>query len=107
MKHCIITEEYAGLNKSGGIGSCARGLAELLVKTGHSVDLLITDLSYPAIGPSDVRHPNGLRFISLSDVSQADKTVASHFDSISKAFSVYRYLKQQDYAVIRRAKLTP
>ncbi|PWB82312.1 MAG: hypothetical protein C3F11_12580 [Methylocystaceae bacterium] len=98
---CVITEEYSGLNKSGGIGSCCRGLAESLVRAGYSVDVLITDLTCASNGA--VLRPlsgRGPRFIFLADFARGDKQVAFPADDIMKAYSVYRYLRNDKYRIL-------
>lgn len=98
---CIITEEYSGLNKSGGIGSCANGLAKLLIKAGCSVDVLITDMgcdSSALHGASAERDDPS--FLFLSEIVVRDKLVAYQGDAISKAYGVYRYLSKQSYSIL-------
>ena len=41
-KICIVTPEFVGLSKNGGIGTAMSGLAELLTKAGHHVTVLYT-----------------------------------------------------------------
>lgn len=100
-RFCIITEEYSELNRSGGIGACARGLAILLISKGYSVDVLITDQSCN----SDILHVkkvvrDGPNFLFLSEIATRDKHVVYHGDAISKAYCVYRFLSEQNYAVV-------
>ena len=40
MRICLVTEEFAGLGVSGGIGAAMRELAVLLAEAGHRVDVL-------------------------------------------------------------------
>jgi glycosyltransferase involved in cell wall biosynthesis len=39
---CIVTSEFVGLWKNGGIGTAMSGLAELLARAGHDVTVLYT-----------------------------------------------------------------
>ncbi|MGB5085453.1 MAG: glycosyltransferase [Methylocystis silviterrae] len=101
IRHCIITEEYSGLNKSGGIGACSNGLANALVSVGYSVDVLVTDLSCSAINTHTSKKRVGFpNFVFLSDIARRDKAVVAPTDAITKSFSVFRFLKDQNYALL-------
>lgn len=101
VRHCIITEEYSGLNTSGGIGVCSNGLANLLIREGYFVDVLITDLSCSAATSLPSKQAGGFpNFTFLSDIAQRDRAVEKPADAITKAYSVYRFLRDKDYIAL-------
>ncbi|MEF3365376.1 glycosyltransferase [Methylocystis sp. 9N] len=101
VRHCIVTEEYSGVNRSGGIGACSNGLAGLLIRQGLTVDVLITDLSCSSQNAINAKKTSVLpNFIFLSDVFRQDRAVDAPVDAISKAFCVYRFLKDKEYEVL-------
>ena len=97
LTHCIVTEELAGLNKSGGIGAASRGLVDQLTRHVHHVDVLITDLNCTA---TNVNHEYVGRILFLADIVQNDEAIVIQNDDVSKAYAVYRFLSTQDYAVV-------
>jgi glycosyltransferase involved in cell wall biosynthesis len=99
---CIVTEEYSGLNQSGGIGTANKGLARLFCHAGYPVDVLITDMSCSAaenaiLEESEYLHPN---FIFLSDLAKEDSGTLYPVSPIAKSFSVFRYLRRQPYVSV-------
>ncbi|MDK4705020.1 glycogen/starch synthase, partial [Rhizobium sp. CNPSo 4062] len=110
-KVSVVTEEISGLNKSGGIGACALGLALHLYALGHEVDILVTDTT---VLPEDKfrfhqAYPN-LTIRLLTEEVASDEEVTDPVDPISKAYCVYRYVKRLDPRVVhvnRRRNGTP
>jgi glycosyltransferase involved in cell wall biosynthesis len=100
-KASVVTEEISGLNKSGGIGACALGLALHLTALGYEVEVLVTDLTVSATDRYKFleSHPD-LKITLLSEEVSKDDEVTSPVDSISKAYCVYRYIKRLDPDVI-------
>jgi glycosyltransferase involved in cell wall biosynthesis len=99
---CIVTEEFAGLNKSGGIGACARGLAAHLSSEGWAVEVLLTDLDFRGgLARRDVFGDfTDLVFTSLYDAVERDAVVHLPVDDISKSYCVFRYLSDNRFDVI-------
>jgi glycosyltransferase involved in cell wall biosynthesis len=98
---CIVTEEFGGINRGGGIGTCSRGLAEHLCALGHEVDILITDFGFSLTeSNSDFAAKGGWRVVSLLDFANQDDGARAPFDAISKSYSVYRLLKKRRYDAV-------
>ena len=96
---CLITEEFAGINKSGGIGACARGLALKLASLGHSVDVLITDLHMSQMIQKD-EAISALNVYRLIDIASVDEAADYPIDATTKSHSVYRFLKTTNYDIL-------
>ena len=96
---CLITEEFAGINKSGGIGACTRGLALHLASLGHIVDVLITDLNMPPQIPKD-EAVSALNIYRLIDIAAVDDAADQPVDETTKSHCVYRFLKKESYDVL-------
>ncbi|MGD9657979.1 MAG: glycosyltransferase, partial [Methylocystis sp.] len=97
MKICFVTEEFAGLNRSGGIGACVAGLARLYAQDGHNVSVLVTDLS------CDLRRyptsKNNISFHYLADAS-FDDVSRTDGGSKEKSYLVFCFLKKHKYDVV-------
>lgn len=91
----VVSEELAGLNKSGGIGACALGLVLHLDSLGHEVHILITDMTTSSDDKLRFNklYPN-LSVTLLSDEVAEDKELNLSGDAISKAYAVYRYVSR-------------
>lgn len=91
----LVTEEISGLNKSGGIGACALGLALHLTAMGHEVDILVTDMAASQADKFKFQeaYPN-LAIRLLSEQVAEDEEVTSPGDPIAKAYCVYRFVKR-------------
>lgn len=102
LKHCIITDEYLGVNQSGGIGACSKGLAGLLIRRGNTVDVLLTNLSLRRDDGFWVnKAPLDPNFICLHDALRKDhRVLAEAADPVTKAFCIYRFLKEKQYDVV-------
>ncbi|MGN7805319.1 glycosyltransferase [Ensifer sp. 22521] len=97
----IVTEELAGLNRSGGIGACALGQSLHLRSLGYQVDVLITDLDCSqATQREQLRNFSSFTVRFLRDLVDADDVVSQPVDAISKSYCVYRYIKSQNYHVV-------
>lgn len=97
---CIVTEEYSGLNKSGGIGAASRGLCELLVSAGFAVDVIITDLGCSSKLSIDSSIYHGQNIIFLSEIVRYQKEIYTPVDEITKSYSIFLYVKDRGYSLI-------
>ncbi len=93
-----MTEEFAGLNRSGGIGTCARGLAGYLALIGYAVDVVITDQAY--VPNSDVRQIDGLTFLAISDITKKDNWVETETSFAATSLLIYRHIKRERYNLV-------
>lgn len=94
----IITDEFVGLKGGGGIGTCARGLAEVLLSAGHKVDVIMTDPAYCDRTPS-LSLING----SVALISLAYWLVERGYredDHISRPYGVYELLRAKPYDIV-------
>jgi glycosyltransferase involved in cell wall biosynthesis len=98
---CIVTEEFSGLNPSGGIGAAARGLALFLASLGCEVEVLLTDLSLSIEMLQRFKRENSIINInSLSDQNILSTRIEIPVDTISKSYAVYEYAKTKSYSCI-------
>ena len=95
---CIVTEELAGVTRSGGIGACSRGLALHLMEAGYDVEVVVTDLTYPQAAGN--KKLPGVRLVYLSEIARRDPEIEMPVDHVSKAYVVYRYLRRNDFALV-------
>jgi len=97
----LVTEEISGLNKSGGIGACALGLALHLTALGHDVEILVTDMNASQADKFKFQdlHPN-LTISLLNEQVTEDKEVTSPGEPIAKAYCVYRFVKRTNPDVV-------
>ena len=102
---CLITTEFHGLFKNGGIGTANTGLALALAGAGFQVTVAYADAD--ASGPRlkvgnflEVQELYRLKGITL-DFVPADPLVVRGFDDCrSASYCVYLYLKQRDFDVV-------
>lgn len=100
LKVCVVTEEFAGLNKSGGIGAACRGLSELLASNGYDVDVIITDMEY-SNQQSNVFDDNHVKkFLFLRDICELRTDIFMPVDAITKSYAVYLYLNDAKYDIV-------
>lgn len=100
---CIVTEEYSGLNKSGGIGAASRGLAELLNVLEYDVEVLITDLSIDSGALVEFvaqQSQKRIKFSLLGELIEKHNNVVAPHDFISKSYHVYECLKDKDLTAV-------
>lgn len=90
----VVTDELVGINRGGGIGTCANGLIRLLISTGHDVDVIITDPSYKVENYSFY----GARVRSLA--IWVEKRHYKPVDHVVFAYGVYEMLREENYASV-------
>ncbi|MGU3661005.1 glycosyltransferase [Methylobacterium fujisawaense] len=98
MRIAIVTDEYVGIRKGGGIAVCSRGLAEHLARQGHEIHILLTTgrMSDTLIHSSDPELE-----ISFSFVHDAAHDLEYRvIDAITEAYAVYQILVKQTYDVV-------
>ncbi|WP_454104274.1 glycosyltransferase [Methylorubrum extorquens] len=93
-----MTEEVAGINRSGGIGTCTRGLSEYLAFIGYAVEIIITDTSFQ----SNTKSINSGRIsvTSISSIIAKDTTIKTAIDHAAISLYIYRYVKSKGYDVV-------
>lgn len=90
----VVTDELAGLNKGGGIGTCAYSLVRSLIDANYCVTLIITDPSYQ--GKLDTFL--GCDIIVISDEIRARGY--EHADHVVYAFCVHQVLCEGNYGSV-------
>jgi O-antigen biosynthesis protein len=97
LRICLVSFEFLGPFRNGGIGTAYTRLAELLNEAGHDVTLLYTRGRYTLTQPVEhwITHyaDRGIRFVPLPE-SPVRPRVISHYLEI--AHSVYLWLKSHD-----------
>ena len=86
MRHCIVTEEYAGANFCTGLGVSAKGFAQTLARHGHQVDVVVTDLNASERGNLGLSDTGNIRLYFLSDIARADAAIFYPVDDITKSY---------------------
>ena len=96
-RSCIVTDEFLGINKKGGIGTCARGLAEALAAAGHRVEILITASRGTVANPRLLERfeVSFLPEIVFEDLAKTDPRNES-----ANAYRVYLFLRDGRFDTI-------
>lgn len=105
MKIAIVTFEFEGLTKNGGIGTAFRKLAELLAGRGHQVTVVFVPFQpFPHSSPAMQRELEILsrKKIRVSVLEQNTLILQTSFLShhLTRALSVYRFLRRSSFDVI-------
>lgn len=90
----VVTDELAGLNKGGGIGTCAQSLIQGLLKERFTVDIVITDPGFPGETPEFM----GCRVISV--VERARDRGYGIIDHVGSAYCVHEILCETNYEAV-------
>lgn len=90
----VVTDELAGINRGGGIGTCAHGLIRLLRSAGYEVDVIITEPECK-IERSEFF---GSRIRLLSDWLRESEY--SPVDHVVRSYSVYEMLRSEPYDAV-------
>ncbi|GEP12579.1 glycosyltransferase [Methylobacterium gnaphalii] len=94
---CIVTDEFVGINKKGGIGTCARALAEICQAAGEQVDVLITSPKTP-IDIAILSQRFNVQF--LSDQIFDTMSIVEASDDAAKAYKTYLYIRNRSFDTI-------
>jgi glycosyltransferase involved in cell wall biosynthesis len=101
MDVCIVTEEYAGLNRGGRVGSAMRGLAETLRHNGDPVVVVLTDLSLRSESlPSKLENYPAPKFVFVSELAATDPDLYFPKSDASISYVVYKYIKSKQFEVV-------
>ena len=98
-KICLVTEELAGFQGSGGIGAAFSELAELLAKKGYQVDVL-----YCAVNTVDDKQKKYmLNYLSDLGIKLNLLNVEKYCWDVGyehKSYAVYQELKKKNYDIV-------
>lgn len=100
MHFCLITEEFQGLTRGGGIGVCFAGLAKSLASYGHKVDVVITSdasISQSFKQMAATLKDQGITVRSLIEIKNDDIKPGLHRDQILKSFEISQFLLKNHY----------
>jgi len=98
-KICLVTEELAGFQGSGGIGAAFSELAELLTKSSYQVDILYCSVN--EIDDEQKKHM--LSHLSDLGIKLNFLDVGKHcwsFGYENKSYAVYQELKKKGYDIV-------
>lgn len=102
---CIVTFEFVGLYKNGGIGTVCTGLAEMLAKHGHEVTVAFTRPEL--LSPQEFQETASLyaqEGIKLVPLYHADLPAPLHGPLVGftcwERVSVYNWLKNQTFDIV-------
>ncbi len=97
LRICIVSSEFLGPFRNGGIGTAYTKLAELLSEAGHDVTLLYTNGRFTVSEPIEhwVTHfrERGMRLVPLPD---SPVKLASTSPNLSISYRVYLWLRDHD-----------
>jgi glycosyltransferase involved in cell wall biosynthesis len=95
MRICLITQEYPGIGRSGGIGQYAYSLSEIL-SVEHEVTILYCGESNQSRMP---KKNNYVDFIYLTDLSKRKYSggINSYY---GRSLQIYDWLRNEDFDVV-------
>ncbi len=97
LKVCVVSSEFRGPFRNGGIGTAYSNLAELLCDAGHDVTLLCTDA--PPVPGDPIEHwvrryrERGIRLVLLPQSRTPTSSISA---SLSISYRVYLWLRDHD-----------
>src|SRR4051794_19207109 len=99
---CLVTAEFHGLFKNGGIGTANTGLALTLARAGHDVtvayiDAGLVDYDERVAAAADAIAAWGLRGVRLEFVPRDARLRAGHEDHAAASFATLGYLKGRGF----------
>ena len=102
---CLVTAEFHGLFKNGGIGTANTGLALTLAEAGHDVtvayvDAGLVDFEERVAAASDTIADWGKRGVNLEFVPRNPMLRAGHEDHVAASFTVLQYLQGRGFDVV-------
>lgn len=102
---CLVTTEFHGLFKNGGIGTANTGLALTLAQAGF--DVTVAFASSDALGPralegdlAELKADYSKLGVTLDFVPASELITKPFEDPRSASYCVYLYLKQHDFDVV-------
>ena len=102
---CLVTAEFHGLFKNGGIGTANTGLALTLARAGHDVtvayvDAGLVDYDERVAAAADTITAWEKRGIGLEFVPRNPALRAGHEDHVAASFSVLQYLLGRGFDIV-------
>jgi len=102
---CLVTAEFHGLFKNGGIGTANTGLALTLAEAGCEVtvayvDAGLVDFEERVAAASDTIAAWGKRGVNLEFVPRNPMLRAGHEDHVAASFTVLQYLQGRGFDVV-------
>jgi glycosyltransferase involved in cell wall biosynthesis len=101
-KICIVSDDFLGPTRNGGIGTACSTLGETLALAGHNVTLLYSMGDYTETQPIDYwinwYKAKNITFIPLTKNS-IGLTIESS-SHIARSFEIYQWLKNKQYDLI-------
>jgi len=102
---CLVTAEFHGLFKNGGIGTANTGLALTLAEAGHEVtvayvDAGLVDFEERVAAASDTIADWVKRGVKLEFVPRNPMLRAGHEDHVAASFTVLQYLQDRGFDVV-------
>jgi GT2 family glycosyltransferase/glycosyltransferase involved in cell wall biosynthesis len=97
LRICVVSCEFLGPFRNGGIGTCYTRLAELLNEAGHDVTLLYTQGRHSHTEPIEhwirVYRRRGIRFVPLPE---STITISSNTHELGISYRVSVWLSEHD-----------
>jgi len=102
---CIVTAEFHGLFKNGGIGTANTGLALSLAEAGHEVvvayvDAGLVDFDERVAEAADTIAAWAQKGVKLEFVPRNPMLRAGHEDHVAASFTVFQYLRGRGFALV-------
>ncbi len=102
---CIVTTEFHGLFKNGGIGTANTGLALTLAEAGHDVtvayvDAGLVDFDERVASAADTIAAWEKRGVRLEFVPRNPLLRAGHEDHVAASFTVFPYLQGRGFDTV-------
>ncbi len=102
IRICIVSPEFIGPYRNGGIGTACTSLGDALAAAGHDVTLLYTRGRYcekESIEFWETHYARkGITFVPLPDGSEEFDAAAAWY--LIGAFRVYEWLRERDFDVV-------
>ncbi|MDE3175659.1 MAG: glycosyltransferase [Pseudomonadota bacterium] len=102
---CLVTAEFHGLFKNGGIGTANTGLALTLAEAGHEVtvayvDAGLVDFDERVAAAGDTIAAWAKRGVTLEFVPRNPLLRAGHEDHVAASFTVFQFLQGRGFEVV-------
>jgi glycosyltransferase involved in cell wall biosynthesis len=102
---CLVTAEFHGLFKNGGIGTANTGLALTLAEAGHEVtvayvDAGLVDFEERTAAAADTIAAWERRGVKLEFVARHPMLRAGHEDHVAASFAVLQFLQGRGFDVV-------